>query len=63
MSTEHESVRKRVLLVEDNAINMEIAHAILEEEHLDIAEAKTEKKHLKYSEILRRVSMILSSWM
>ena len=54
---------KRVLLVEDNAINMEIAHAILEEEHLDIAEAKTEKKHLKYSEILRRVSMILSSWM
>ena len=35
---------KRVLLVEDNAINMEIAHAILEEEHLDIAEAKNGKE-------------------
>ena len=35
---------KRVLLVEDNAINMEIAHAILEEEHLDIAEARKRKR-------------------
>ena len=38
---------KRVLLVEDNAINMEIAHAILEEEHLDIAEAKNGKEALE----------------
>ena len=35
---------KRVLLVEDNAINMEIAHAILEEEHLNITEAKNGKE-------------------
>lgn len=38
---------KRVLLVEDNAINMEIAHAILEEEHLDIAEARNGKEALE----------------
>ena len=38
---------KRVLLVEDNAINMEIAHAILEEEHLDIVEAKNGKEALE----------------
>ncbi len=38
---------KRVLLVEDNAINMEIARAILEEEHLDIAEAKNGKEALE----------------
>ena len=35
---------KRVLLVEDNVINMEIAHAILEEEHLNITEAKNGKE-------------------
>ena len=45
---------KRVLLVEDNAINMEIAHAILEEEHLDIAEAKNGKEAL---EIFRNSKM------
>lgn len=38
---------KRVLLVEDNAINMEIAHAILEEEHLNITEAKNGKEALE----------------
>ena len=38
---------KRVLLVEDNAINMEIAHAILGEEHLDITEAKNGKEALE----------------
>ena len=45
---------KRVLLVEDNAINMEIAHAILEEEHLDIVEAKNGKEAL---EIFRNSKM------
>ena len=45
---------KRVLLVEDNAINMEIAHAILEEEHLDIAEARNGKEAL---EIFRNSKM------
>ena len=35
---------KRVLLVEDNVINMEIAHAILGEEHLNITEAKNGKE-------------------
>ena len=38
---------KRVLLVEDNAINMEIAYAILEEEHLNITEAKNGKEALE----------------
>ena len=38
---------KRVLLVVDNAINMEIAHAILEEEHLNITEAKNGKEALE----------------
>lgn len=38
---------KRVLLVEDNAINMEIAHAILEEEDLNITEAKNGKEALE----------------
>ena len=38
---------KRVFLVEDNAINMEIAHAILEEEHLNITEAKNGKEALE----------------
>ena len=38
---------KRVLLVEDNAINMEIAHAILEEEQLNITEAKNGKEALE----------------
>ena len=38
---------KRLLLVEDNAINMEIAHAILEEEHLNITEAKNGKEALE----------------
>ncbi len=38
---------KWVLLVEDNAINMEIAHAILEEEHLNITEAKNGKEALE----------------
>ena len=38
---------KRVLLVEDNAINMEIAHAILEGEHLNITEAKNGKEALE----------------
>ena len=38
---------KRVLLVEDNAINMESAHAILEEEHLNITEAKNGKEALE----------------
>ena len=38
---------KRVLLVEDNVINMEIAHAILEEEHLNITEAKNGKEALE----------------
>ena len=38
---------KRVLLVEDNAINMEIAHAILEEEHRKITEAKNGKEALE----------------
>ena len=38
---------KRVLLVEDNAINMEIAHAILEGENLDIAEARNGKEALE----------------
>ena len=33
---------KKVLLVEDNMLNMEIAHAMLEEEGLYISEAKTE---------------------
>ena len=36
-----------MLLVEDNAINMEIAHAILEEEHLNITEAKNGKEALE----------------
>ena len=35
---------KRVLLVEDNVINMEIAHEILGEEHLNITEAKNGKE-------------------
>ena len=43
-----------MLLVEDNAINMEIAHAILEEEHLDIVEAKNGKEAL---EIFRNSKM------
>ena len=38
---------KRVFLVEDNAINMESAHAILEEEHLNITEAKNGKEALE----------------
>ena len=38
---------KRVLLVEDNAINMEIAHEILGEEHLNITEAKNGKEALE----------------
>ena len=38
---------KRVLLVEDNAINMEIAHVILEEEHMNITEAKNGKEALE----------------
>ena len=38
---------KRVLLVEDNVINMEIAHAILREEHLNITEAKNGKEALE----------------
>ena len=38
---------KRVLLVEDNVINMEIAHAILGEEHLNITEAKNGKEALE----------------
>ena len=38
---------KRLLLVEDNAINMEIAYAILEEEHLNITEAKNGKEALE----------------
>ena len=37
---------KRVLLVEDNAINMEIARVILEEEKLEITEAKNGKEAL-----------------
>ena len=37
---------KKVLLVEDNAINMEIARVILEEEKLDITEAKNGKEAL-----------------
>ena len=36
-----------MLLVEDNAINMEIAHAILGEEHLNITEAKNGKEALE----------------
>ena len=38
---------KRVLLVEDNVINMEIAHEILGEEHLNITEAKNGKEALE----------------
>ena len=36
-----------MLLVEDNVINMEIAHEILGEEHLNITEAKNGKEALE----------------